>query len=230
MRKFFLKSRLILSLSTLSIVSLTLNTPIHAAITTGTLSQQEIEIVTRALSDIGGYTEEIRKVTGNLFTGTSAFQQDFATLSQLAQKINSIHAGISPQGSQLSQALLIHLKGIAHHLNEAQKKWIETLKTKSLITMGRNRHFMNTRRDDCLRFLLGAKRGRRYSGEGLIGHLSQGENGTLRSEAEVILSNVEFIFNYAQATRKKEADLAVHLIKHKGFSPRFIKQIAWLLS
>ena len=230
MQKYSLKNSILLGLSLSFALPLSISLPLTAAIPAGTLTESEAQQVAQSIAEIKKYTEDIRKVTGNLFTGATPFAKDFATLTQLRDEIIAIHNRITPSGSQLSQVVLINLKGLAHHLSEAQKKWITTLQTKSLLTMGKNRRFMSTRHDDCLRYLLGAKRGRTHAGDGLIGCLESSGNSALRSEGESILTNVEFIFNYAKATRKKEIDLAVHLIKYKGFTPRFIKQIAWLLS
>jgi len=220
MQKYSLKNRISLILA----VTLTLNLP--AAIPDGTLSPAEQAVISQALTQIKQYTDSIRAATGNLFAGHTPFTQDFATLTRLRDQSITIHNGITPTGSQLAQVTLINLKGLAHQLSEAQKKWVETLRSKSLINLFKNRQFMATRHDDSLRYLLGAKHGRTHSGDGLIGCLEKSGNNPLRAVAESILTDVEFVFNYAQATRKKEMDLAVHLIKYKGFTPKFIKLIA----
>ncbi len=219
MQKYSLKDRFFLISSLIFTLTLT------AAIPDGTLTPAEQATIAHALQQIQGYTKEIRTVTGNLFAGKTPFQQDFNTLERLKNRSIAIHNGITPSGSQLSQVILINIKGLAHQLSEAQKKWVETLKKKSLITMFKNRNFMINRHDDTLRYILGAKHGRSRSGDGLIGCLEKAELNQLRALSESILTDVEFVFNYAQATQKKELDLAIHLIKNKGFTPKFIKLI-----
>ncbi len=234
MQKFSLKNKVrwvLMLLCTSITIPLITPEPIHAAIPGGTLSEQEFESISALMTSVKNYTEHIKAATKSLFTQNTPLAQDLETMRRLRSEICVIHTNIVKTGSPLAQAILGNLKGLVHHLSEAQHTWILTLESKNLLTMGKNRGFMTSRHNDCLRFLLGARlQNSRHSGEGLIGCIEKTGNPELKATAHSIMDNVNFNFHYAKITNTKEIDLALHLIQHKGFTPRFIKQIAWLLS
>ena len=231
MKKFSLKNRIVWGVVTIILSASGLITPgqLHAAIPAGQLNDDEIQRVSSIIHEIKEYTDAIKSITGNLFTKKTPFQQDLAKLRELRGTICAIHAKIIKSGSPFAQAVFGNLKGLTQHLMEAQKKWVSTLESKNLLTMGKNRGFMSARYDDALRFILGGKNGNTRSGEGLIGCLDKTNHLALKDKIQVIHKNVAFIFNYAIETKNKEINLALHLINNKGFTPRQIKYISWIL-
>ncbi len=231
MKKFSLKNRIAWGIAIIfasgPIISLG---QLQAAIPAGRLNEAEIQRISGIIQEIREYTDNIKSVTDDLFTKkTSSFQQDLKKLKGLRDTIGAIHAKITKSGSPFAQAVLGNLKGLAQHLMEAQKKWVSTLETKNLLTMGNNRGFMSARYDDALRFILGGKNGNKRTGEGLIGFFEKANHTDLKKRLDAIHKNINFIFNYSSETKIKEIDLALHLINHKGFTPKEFKYISWIL-
>ncbi len=232
MKKFSLKNRIAWGIATIIIcASGLLITPsqLHAAISAGQLNDDEIQRVSSIIQEIKEYTDTIKRVTGDLFTKKTPFQHDLQKLRELRGTICATHAKITKSGSPFAQGVLGNLKGLAQHLMEAQKRWVSTLESKNLLTMGKNRGFMSARYDDTLRFILGGKNGNTRSGEGLVGYFEKANHLALKDKIQAIHKNIDFIFNYAIETKIKEIYLALHLIKNKGFTPTQIKYISWIL-
>ncbi len=193
---------------------------VHAALPAGQLTAQEAALAQKTLTEIVEYTAKIIAVTDALFTGQSSYESDLAQLMRLHTEITALHAKINKTGSPYAQAIFGGLKGLAEQLRAAQEKWVETIKTKSLLKLKANRGFMNTRHSACLRFLLGGtNRDNTRTGEGLIGCFQAAGHTELKAQAEALLKNIDFIFTYGTDSASTKKKLAVHLNKHKGFSP-----------
>ena len=168
---------------------------LHAAIPTGQLNEQEYQYVLTIMQQMKDYTENIILVTNDLFRNTTPFQQDLTTFNILRDNISTIHGNITKTGSPFAQHVIGNLKGLAQHLMMAQIRWVETLQSKSLITMGSNRGFMAARYDDALRFILGARNSNNTrTGEGLIGCFEKAQYHDLKAEFYTIHKNINFSY------------------------------------